>query len=962
MQDIRVVFMLFSYPESSPIFGRISPFLLVAGMVAVTSPMPASPVFEDAVAPLLEARCVECHNADTRKGELDLSSAAGLVRGGESGPVFQAGDPGHSHLYEMVVRGEMPKKGDPLSESERQVIHDWIAAGGAFRNAPTPAKDTPHQHDILPVMLLRCTACHGAQKRDGGLDLRTVASMRKGGHSGPALVPGAPDASRMIQRIESEACPPQALLLKAFVKRPPESEVRILRDWIAAGAPVEDIAPDVATGEPDPLVTDEDRNHWAFQPPKAKPGAGSVDEFIGARLSEMGLAFSPEADRDTLIRRAYLDLLGMPPDVKEWRYWRESADPDWFATMVDHLLASPHYGERWGRYWLDLAGYADSEGGTSEDPLREVAWKYRDYVIHAFNADKPYDEFLLEQIAGDELIDVDNAEEITDEMVENLVATGFLRMGIDETGSRTMNFIDNRVGVISDVIDVVGSSVMGLTMECVRCHSHKYDPIPQRDYYRLKAVFQGALDEHDWLSFKTRSLELGTPEQVARVQKVNPPLAKELANLESLLKKKTVQWQREMLRAHYPEQSEEDREATFIALKRADNTRSLEQRRLVEKLQTALVIPNHQQPDTVQAARAEVDALQKKIEEVKRRMEPSLAIRALWDRGEPSPTYIYRRGVETSPGRLVGPGVPSVLTDGRTPFIVEPPFPDGTPKTGRRLAFAKWLTRPDHPLTSRVLVNRLWYHHFGRGLHESLENFGRQAESPTHPELLDWLAVTLVERGWSLKEMHRVMMNSRTWKQSSRVTDAHLARDPDNDLFSRMPLRRMDAEALRDSLLFVAGRLDPTAGGPPDGVTTNREGFVHAQATPGGNWRRSVYLQYRRTEIPTMLETFDYPEMGPNCVSRSISTVSPQSLMLLNNERVRELSASLATRIKADDAPGRVEAAYALALSREPTAEERDIGLAALTELEKRWPGNPGGALEAWCHALLNSAAFVYVD
>lgn len=954
--------MLLPHPDCSRSAVRI--LLLLMGVSWSLSPgvSVAAPFFEDEVAPLLKSRCVECHNTDTRKGELNLSSPEGLLRGAESGPVFVPGDPEHSHLFEMVERGEMPKKGPPLDESEKLLLHDWIAGGAQFRHTPTLAEETPHQHDVIPITLLRCAACHGAQKQEGGLDLRTPASMRKGGNTGPAFVAGDPDGSLMIQRIESEACPPQALLLKAFVKRPPPSEVETLREWIAAGAPELDITPDVATAEPDPLVTEEDRQHWAFQPPKADPSTGSIDAFIGKELAAAGLDFSPEADRDTLIRRAYLDLIGMPPDVKEWRYWRESPDADWFATMVDHLLDSPHYGERWGRYWLDLAGYADSEGGTSADPLRTVAWKYREYVIDAFNADKPYDEFLLEQLAGDELLDVENADEVTEEMVENLVATGFLRMGIDETGSRTMNFIDNRVGVISDVIDVVGSSVMGLTMECVRCHSHKYDPIPQRDYYRLKAVFQGALDEHDWLSFKTRSFELGTTDQRERVAAINPPLEAELNQLESLLKKKTIQWQREMLKAHYPDQPEDDREATFQALRRADNTRSLKQRRLVEKLQTALVIPNHQQPETVQSARAVVEELQEEIESVKRRMAPPLDIRALWDRGDPSPTYIYRRGVETSPGRLVGPGVPSVLTDGRTPFAVTPPFPGGTPKTGRRLAFAKWLVRPDHPLTARVMLNRIWYHHFGRGLVESLENFGNQGEPPSHPELLDWLAVTFVERGWSVKEMHRVVLNSRTWKQSSRVSDDLLEQDPENDLFSRMPLLRMNAEALRDSLLFVSGRLDPEPGGPPDGVAMNREGFVHGKATPTGNWRRSVYLQYRRTEIPTMLETFDYPEMGPNCVSRSVSTVSPQSLMLMNNERVRELAGSLASRIDASTPLEKIETAYAIALSREPTAEERELGIATLTDLEAQWPGHPDGALEAYCHALLNSAAFLYID
>ncbi|MCB1092722.1 MAG: DUF1549 domain-containing protein, partial [Verrucomicrobiae bacterium] len=382
---------------------------VVAGLAAAGRGAEATPAFEDAVASLLKSRCAECHDAASRKGDLDLSSASGLRRGGESGPAFVAGEPDKSHLYEKVASGEMPKKGERLGEAELKVLHDWIAGGAEFREAPSVTETAPTQHDVIPIMLLRCAACHGAQRQEGGLDLRTPASMRKGGASGPAFVSGDPDASRLIQRIESEACPPQALLLKAFVKRPPQSEVKTLRAWIAAGAPEPDIAPDVATTEPDPLVSEEDRQHWAFQPPKAIAGVESIDEFVGKRLAAAGLDFSPEADRDTLIRRAYLDLLGMPPEVEAWRYWRESADPDWFATMIDQLLDSPHYGERWGRYWLDLAGYADSEGGTSEDPIRPVAWKYRDYVVNAFNADKPYDEFLLEQIAGDELIDVDRA-------------------------------------------------------------------------------------------------------------------------------------------------------------------------------------------------------------------------------------------------------------------------------------------------------------------------------------------------------------------------------------------------------------------------------------------------------------------------------------------------------------------------------------------------------------------------
>ena len=433
--------------------------------------------YESTVQSIVKERCVECHNPGKRKGDLDLSSPEGLSIGGESGPVFKKGDPEHSHLLELVVSGEMPKKGEKLTEREIEAIRRWIQSGAKFDTPPVVAEAEMTEHEVLPILLRRCTACHGRQKQEGNLDLRTVESIRKGGKSGPAFLAGDPDGSRMIQRVESEACPPREQLLKSFVRRPPAGEVETLKQWISAGAPTGGLEPDIASGEPDPMVSDEERTHWAFVPPRRLSSGGNraptIDFFIERKLRQQGLEFSPEAGRDVLIRRAYLAMLGMPPSVADWRRWHESDDAGWFESMIDELLASPHYGERWGRYWLDLAGYADSEGGVSADPIRPVAWKYRDYVIAAFNEDKPYDEFLLQQIAGDELLDYENADPVTEEMIENLVATGFLRMGIDETGSRTMNFVENRIGVIADAIDVLGSSVMGLTMECVRCHSHQ---------------------------------------------------------------------------------------------------------------------------------------------------------------------------------------------------------------------------------------------------------------------------------------------------------------------------------------------------------------------------------------------------------------------------------------------------------------------------------------------------------
>ena len=920
------------------------------------------------IQPLLDEKCGRCHGKKVQKGELDLTTLVGIRRGGESGEPAIGDHLDDSLLWALIESGEMPPEGEPaLSDDEITSIKAWVANCIRDQTLSTPEDTAVNQHDVLPILLLRCVTCHGPQRQDGGLDLRSKQAMLRGGKSGPAMTPGDPAKSLMIQRIESEACPPGNQLLKFFVRRPSQSEQQTLRHWIVAGAPEVQIAADIATNQMDPLVTDKDREHWAFQPldlSVANDDSTEIDDFVSRRLSKAGLAFAPEADRDTLIRRAYLDLIGMPPRLADWRRWRESEDPDWYRSMVDDLLASPHYGERWGRYWLDVAGYADSEGGISADPIRPVAWKYRDYVIRAFNDDKPYDQFLIEQLAGDELIDYEKSE-ITNQIVDNLVATGFLRMGIDETGSRTMNFVPERLKVISDAISIVSSGLMGLTMECARCHSHKYDPIPQRDYYRFKAIFQGALDEHDWHSFKTRKLKVATAKHRERLARVNPPIQKELKKLQADQKTLTRQMQLQLLRHHYPKQSEADNEETIKALRIADNNRTQAQRTLVERLQQAELLPDDLQPETVTQTRHAIEQLGRKIDQIRRKMVPSLEIRALWDQGRPSPTYILKRGEHTNPGRLVGPGVPSALTDGRTTFNVHRPFPQGTVKSGRRLALARWLTKADHPLTARVMVNRIWYHHFGRGIAKDLDNFGVMGSRPSHPYLLDWLAAKFVSNQWSVKRMHRMIMNSRTYRQSSRVTQTQRNMDPQNILFSRMPMRRMDAESLRDSLLFVSEKLDTTLGGLPDTVSVDREGLVSVNPTADGRWRRSVYLQYRRTEIPTMMDTFDYPPMGPNCLSRNVSIVSPQALMLMNNQRVRRLSEAIASRI-GNIADGSVESevdtAFAVLLSRLPNDAEKQLAVRSLVQLRRLSKDQPHQALTAFCHTLVNSAAFLYVD
>lgn len=937
---------------------------------AMSGPAGDPPMFEDGVQSILAAKCGHCHGERVQKGELDLSTMDGVRRGGESAEPLLAESIDDGRLWSVIIDGEMPPDDEPpLTDTEQETIRHWIEAGGHSMHSAEPVGDVIDQHDVLPIVLLRCNTCHGPRIRQAGVDLRSRASMLAGGKHGPAMIPGDADGSPMIQRIESNACPPSKSLLKFFVRRPTSAEVDTLRKWIDAGAPESEPESEAGIEQSDRLVTDEDRSHWAFQPPPETHRFDSIDAYVVDALSAVGLDPSPQADRDTLIRRAYFDLIGIPPSREQYRHWRATEDPNWYSSMIDQLLASNHYGERWGRYWLDVAGYADSEGGISADPIRDVAWKYRDYVIRAFNEDKPYDRFLMEQIAGDELVDYENADVVTDEMVDNLIATGFLRMGIDETGSRTMNFVPERLKVISDVITVVGEGLMGLTMECARCHSHKYDPIPHRDYYRLKAVFQGALDEHDWDSFKTRKLNVATADHRRRVAEINPPLEKAVKKLQTQQKNTTAELQLQLLRDHYPDQSDADNQATLSALKVADNNRTLKQKILVERLVKAELRPESEQSESVRTLRQQIHDTERQIDLTRRKMVSPLTIRALWDLGRPSPTYILRRGEHDKPGDLVSPGVPAVLTRDQLQFDVRPPFPDGTPKTGRRLALARWLTDPQHPLTARVMVNRIWHHHFGIGLVKDLENFGVKGSPPTHPELLDWLAAELVRRDWSIKEMHRLIMNSKTYRQSSRVTAQMHQLDPQNDLLSHINLRRLDAEAIRDSLLSISGRLDPTAGGLPDTVSVDQDGLVSANPTEDGLWRRSVYLQYRRTEIPTMMDTFDYPQMGPNCLNRNVSVVSPQALMLMNNGRVRELATAFARRVDAivesksgDRNQNRIDTVYQLALSRSPSPAERQLGIEALQNLETSWQSDPDKAFDTYCHTILNSAAFLYVD
>ena len=662
--------------------GRGARFLTIAagvlGQVVTAAPVVT---FERDVLPIFRARCQSCHGPGVTTKDLDLTSPESVLKGSESGPVIVAGKRDESRLYTLVRDGKMPPGGkNPLPHEEVAAIGAWIDSLTTL--AALPGKVT--QHDIIPILLLHCAACHGPQQQMGGLDLRTKASMRKGGKSGPAFVPGKPEESLMVQKVRSGAMPPKAGLLNAGVKPMSAAETEKLARWIAQDAPEVAAPPDAAGTSADPLVSAKDRQFWSFQPPKASPipkvrradrVRNPIDAFVLQKLEEKGATLSPEADRLTLIRRASFDLTGLPPDPEQVQAFLADKRSDAYERLVDNLLASPHYGEKWGRHWLDLAGYADSEGGKlSADLPRPNAWRYRDYVIRAFLSDKPYDRFLLEQIAGDELADYENAPVMTQEITDNLMATGFLRMGPDSTSEREVNFTEDRLDVIADEIEVLSSGVLGLTMKCARCHDHKYDPIPQRDYYRLLAVFKGAYDEHDWIApvtaekygryFPGRYLPYAepgvTPYQLLEKEREreirDKELQAEIKSLQAALDQKLEPVRKKILEQRLQSVPKTLHDDLRSVLTTPPDKRNETQKFLASRFEKTLKIDLDDAKESDPAFGRDAEDLEKRIKLAEARRTPEPKIRALWDRGEASPTYLLRRGSVSSFGPLGGAG------------------------------------------------------------------------------------------------------------------------------------------------------------------------------------------------------------------------------------------------------------------------------------------------------------------
>lgn len=767
-------------------------------------------------------------------------------------------------------------------------------AATATATASPPAAEPTFEVDVRPIFRAYCFDCHGAiDVKEGGLDLRLVKFQQSGGDSGPAIVPGNAEASLLIARMRAGEMPPHG----AQVKR---AEIETVARWITAGAKT--VRPEPDSIGPGLGITAEERAWWAFQPitrPDVAPLPAHprvrtpIDMLLTASMPA-GLEFSTDADKRTLMLRAYFDLLGLPPTLEEAEQFLADESEDAYDKLIDRLLASPHYGERWARHWLDAAGYADSEGGAMQDAVRAWAFKYRDYVIRAFNADKPFDRFLQEQLAGDELAGP-VAGDLTPEQIELLTATGFMRMAADGTASGDGS-PEARNQVVIDTLKIVTSSLLGVSVACAQCHDHRYEPIPQSDYYALRAVFEPALDWQAWKTSAERQVSLYTAanrQQAAELETEVQQIAVDRGAKLAIYMAEAIE--KELAKFEEPLRAE-----LRAAYQTTADQRNDQQKQLLEKYPSV----NLSEGVLYQYNQAAADDLKKfdeQIAAVRAKKPPEEFIQALVEPAEHLPeTKLFHRGDYRQPKQTIAPGTLSVCSpeQGRIEFAVKSA---DVPTTGRRLAFAQWLTGPDNPLTARVIANRVWMHHFGRGIVATPSDFGRLGTLPSHPELLDWLAAELRDNGWSLKRLHRIIMLSTAYRQASHSEGARAAVDPDGRYYSRKKVSRLDAEALRDRALAATDTLDQTPFGPAVGVVEDDSGQV--VAVPGVQ-RRSLYLLQRRTQPVALMQAFDAPVMETNCDVRPSSTVATQSLMLMNGEFWLSQAAALADRSQREPAVG----------------------------------------------------------
>jgi cytochrome c553 len=845
------------------------------------------------------------------------------------------------------------------------------------------------EKDVRPIVKAHCTHCHGEEEKpEGGVDLRLRRFMDLPLDGGKhVIVAGHPEQSEMVRLIKNGEMPKKG-------KQLTEQELVTLEQWIAQGAKT--ARPEPLALAPGPIISDDDREYWAFQPVMrtavptqvdAKQVRTPVDAFLLKSMAQKKLTFAPEADRRTLIRRVTLDLTGLLPTPEEVQDFVNDKSPLAYEQLVERLLASKNYGERWARHWLDVVGYADSNGYSEADSVRPQAWRYRDYVIRAMNSDKPWNEFIQEQLAGDELAGATHADfqqaVLDPHRTDQLIATAFLRMAPDGTGDAPDDAKLAKNQVIAEQMKVMTSSLMGMTVACAQCHDHRYDPITQADYYRLRAIFDPAYNWEAWRTPAQRLYSLYTPEERAKANEIE----KQVGDINREAQAMSKKFLDEIFEVEIKKIPEAEQAAFRIARATPKDKHTPEQKALIKKYPSALATYSLDLYD-----KKKQDLVVAKMDEGKKLREtrpPEGFVMALMEmKGQVPATKLFNRGDHDQPKQTVNPGELSILASPQ----IEPfkPVPVSSGSSGRRLAYAQWLTSGKHPLTARVLVNRFWLNHMGRGIVNTPGDFGHQGELPTHPELLDYLSDEFVKSGWKLKSLHRLIMLSSAYRQSS-VNDASLHVDPENRLYARFKLRRIDAETLRDSLLSVTGTLVQTSYGPPSGIGRDPQGRVVTgidkgtitlnKVDPAGadDFRRSIYVQVRRSKPVTVLDTFDAPIMTPNCELRAQTTVAPQSLLLMNDTFVLDSSLRLADRLEAA-APGnrteQIKRAWELLFGKPATQPDVARGIAYLDEQTQALkdyhhgiqhakgvvPNPPQEALASLCQILCSSNRFLYVE
>ena len=786
---------------------------------------------------------------------------------------------------------------------------------------------------IRPVLTERCYKCHsaGADKVKGGLLLDTRAGQLKGGDTGPAIVPGDDDTSLLMQAVrwtdKDLQMPPK--------KKLSDSEIAALAAWVKMGAPwPAGDKPVVATAKKEFQITDKDRAHWAFQTvkkptvPAAKISAqvaNPIDAFVLAKLEAKGLAPNQPADKRALVRRVYFDLTGLPPTPQEVESFVADTSPKAWESLVERLLASPHYGEQWGRHWLDLVRFAETNS-YERDSNKPNAWRYRDYVIRAFNDDKPYDRFIREQLAGDESVDTN---------ADCIIATGYYRLGIwdDDPADKELA----RYDMLDDIIATTGQVFLGLTVDCARCHDHKIDPIAQRDYYALLSFFHNV----------NQNGKGGATDQVPIP--LAPAGAEAAAQAERDAKRKGLEAQAGELEEHFrlltKREKTPPKQIPGLIRKEGERVLGAEPFKRYQQFRSALTALDR-------GGKTEGKALAV--------TEAGAVLRE---------TFILERGNPANQGAKVEPAFLQVLAP-PAPTITTAP---SGKSSGRRTALANWIASKDNQLTARVMVNRVWQHHFGRGLVRSSSNFGMQGDSPTHPELLDWLAAEFTARGWSMKALHRLILTSNTYRMSSRPSAAALNADPQNDLLSHFDMRRLTAEEIRDSILATTGILNRRMFGPGIYVDIPKE-VLAGQSRPGSGWgksspeeqaRRSIYIFVKRSLLTPILASFDLAETDRSAPVRFASTQPTQALGMLNSAFVNEQAGKFAARLHREaghDIAKQVRLALNLATSRPPTDEEIKRGIAFIEALQKTNSASPEAALRSFCLLALNLNEFLYLD